>query len=461
VLLIPDQNGFFSDAASAQVTASQLAPALRHFLETGGVVAVLDGMWLDGGVSVPSDTHRVLDPSLLAIDGATQPLQGCASAPCNEADPLLADVPPEICEADHSVMFSTDEPWVALARPDPANVLQPFVLHRWFGTTDQGPIAFDVDTAQPGTDLSGYPAFFQDATGQQQAQCLTIGNGSAVHQMGPDSFVSLGVNSGSRQLVTVIGAQPLDRLEQRAQAAPSYGGPFQATASLPGAIQDVSAYRVMLGCGGTLSGDLTIVVDTAAGCANPDGSYSLVAEALDANGEILAYTIQNGVTDSDPEPIQLPAWRNPDFLPFTTGVTPAELQSIELGVRTAVPGGPDYVEGGATVLRDENGGQFSFYADPGAGQPAFALLTVRTRLRFFPSGQPYEVISERSQRGPLLDTLAIDRGAGFLPRVTASSIAFDAGQRLKIDWSLAGPAPSVDGGFALAFWNRTSCPTSG
>jgi hypothetical protein len=82
------------------------------------------------------------------------------------------------------------------------------------------------------------------------------------------------------------------------------------------------------------------------------------------------------------------------------------------------------------------------------------VLTHRERLRFDSGGQPFVPTSERNERGPLLGTLALDFGNDFLPRLSDASIGFDPDQRFKVDWTIAAPAPSVDGGTALASWFR-------
>src|SRR5262249_52054263 len=153
VLLIPDQNGFFSDN-QGPAAATQLEPYLRAFLEIGGVVVVLDGAHVAGQSSVPSETYRVLDPSLLALAGAPA-FQGCTEVPCNDEDPLLGGVASDVCPTGNLVGYATKEPWVALARRDGVQPDRPFVLHRWFGAEGTGPIAFEVDSLDANADLRG------------------------------------------------------------------------------------------------------------------------------------------------------------------------------------------------------------------------------------------------------------------------------------------------------------------
>jgi hypothetical protein len=269
--------------------------------------------------------------------------------------------------------------------------------------------------------------------------------------MAADSFVSLGLNAlEAPTLVTVLNAQPLDHLrfvlDHYVQA-----GTFDVVVDLPDTFPPGNySYRVMLGCGASSSDSPTgIGVSMSTNCFNQDGSYNIIGEAL-VNGEVLAYTMLNGVTLPQGSLITMPSWRSSNLYPTITGFAPG-LDSIDLSIQLNSEG-IDYQEGGGSILRGGLPATFMFYSDPGYGFPTFGVLTHHERAWYDPNGQPFEVRSERTIRGPLLLSLSIDPNTAFLPAITDSALNFDGNDRMRIDWSLANSISGIDGGTAQVLW---------
>ncbi len=470
VLLIYDHNG-----ADVQSLAATLEPTLRAFLEAGGVVVVTDGLDLAGD-PVPSQTYRIIDPTLLQIhaavevDALLETRFNCISGrpswliPCNDADPLAAQgtaraLPVRICTGNW-VGYESPEPWVTYATLSFADELEadhPGVFHKWFGTVDPavgGPVAV---TMKPEPDYfpSEETAIFQDASGGLLHVCsedyaqlrgsdpapMVLQNGTAVFHMVGGGHASRGVNSydehydwGNGYLLTTwVGVQPLEDLHFQFQPLRDGDGfdPPNATVVLPNDAADV-AYSVYSGCGGAQSSLAQGSVSVRT-CGH--GTYSLIVEALDCAGynafgrcisgtdQVLKYAILNGVTEHDGDDVVLPAyatWNVPN-LDITVDVgTLTDVTAVDFSVTQSV-GALHYREGYQTYFGDVSADpSFTFYSSAGSGTPAMNQLAHAVGLRYAEECKgpqmDFHCYRQRSERA----------AGGALSSLTSGTIAADA-----------------------------------
>jgi hypothetical protein len=439
VRLIPDQNGAFS--RENRSAAAQLEPVLRSFLEAGGVVVVLDGTFSTVDSEMPSETYTVLDPSLLAIDDAER-TDGCANVPCNLRDPLLSDTSGPICAYTHTVEYFTQEPWITLSHRQ-EELDGAVALHRWFNAGTNGPIGIRTRKASPGASV-----FYQDETGAAVAQCSTLSNGTAVHHMGRNGFLSV-ADPSTNDLLTITGVQPLDLVEAPLPAVQGVVATI-ATVNLP-VFPGASVYRVMAGCSSQLSETgASISVGVSAACLNTDGSYNVIGEALDGNGELLAYTLQNGVTPSSDSTVTMPAWKAPNLHPNLSPGSLTDVNRVSLAVSLA-SSGVDYAESVGSIDRAGGSGTFSFYSDSGPGAPAFDMLTHEEAAVFNTNSSALRASSSRTVRGPLITSLDVTLSEVLLPRLDDATIDFTS-EGPVVSWISSGALTSVDGGIVGLWW---------
>ncbi len=413
VLLIYDHNG----QADVPAAAALLEATFATFLQAGGVIVVLDG--LAAASTSPSRTFEILSDELLDIDDAV-PLDAlidqhrCASnsrsswvVPCNEADPLLAQLPIEICDGN-LLGYVSDEPWVTYAslafedEPAPDVV---GVFHKWFGAVDPavgGPIAV---TLVPNADL--FPddevAVFQDPDPGHSLEVVcsefysparpdgvpgprVLKNGSAVHHMiaGMSAHVSRGYRGYDDDydfygniLVDWAAPAPLDDL--RHTPDPPTGFPaiegIDPTAHVvfPADADVDLRYSVQTGCSTDRRTFGLFPATLEVKTCRPDG-YSVVVDALDAiTGEIVAYVILNGQTEVAGGDIVLPdfsTWSAPNVnatLSLGT-LTDSGAIAVDAAVTESI-GALHYFEG-QQIFRAPGDLEVACYRDAGAGTPS-------------------------------------------------------------------------------------------
>jgi hypothetical protein len=273
--------------------------------------------------------------------------------------------------------------------------------------------------------------------------------------MDPGGFASLGSAVESNHLLyTFVGVEPPDRL-LLAQSQPP-DPLFEVTAILPESVVDAAQYRVDAGCGAQATSSEFAELPVAIRCLGPSGTYSLIVEALDVNGEILAYTMKNGLTgDAD---VEMPAWKEPNLsASLSPGLlTGVERVDLEIGLSMTTV---DFVEGLGAVKRDGDAGEFSFYSDPGSGVPAFSLLTHSEGAEFAIDGT-FRPRSERTVRGGLTTSLDVALSSVLLPRLDFTAIDLAETGAVTVSWTAAGSLPGVDGGRTILSWINSEFGTN-
>jgi hypothetical protein len=499
VLLIYDQNG-----ADASVFASTLEPTLRAFLDAGGVVVVLDGIY-DEDKQATSDTYRVLASSLLDIQAAVSTQHmfetrfNCEGGdpswiiPCNVADPIRGStrqtrLPVQICDGGVRVGYVSDEPWVFYATmsfPEEDEPDHVGVFHKWFGTVDPavgGPVAITV-VPEPGYFPGDHMAVFQDAASEVLQVCsdyygnaldpprLVMQNGGAVFHMTGGGYASSGYygydddyDFFGNLMTTYVGVQPLDDLRSHLIPAfdPNPEEGEEVVVGFPGDLDPNNVVQVSSGCGIDVwrSGSGTMSLRT---CGR--GSYSLVAEAVNPQTQRIArYTILNGVSQHFGGQVNLPnysTWSVPNrSVTLAPGTLTGQVQSVEMAVTQSV--GPlHYLEGDTVYNNNTVGLGMTFYSAAGTGSPPMDHLAHLEGLRY-----PYQCddnfgciqpVVDRVIRGALnvlaSGTIALD-AISWLPRLsmTGQPTVDDSTGQLKFGANLSGSLGSaIRGGKAVLY----------
>lgn len=445
LLVVPDQNGAF-DPASAPAEAAALEPALRAFLDAGGVVALLDGTFVDPDDNLlPSATFRILDRRLLAIDDA-QIVDACADIPCNLADPIAFDVGTSLCVSG-AIGYTTPEPWVTFAFLDQGGIDLPLVLHRVFGAPSVGPVA--MRTGDGTQSWGGDEVVFQDPAGAEVTTCTTLSNGSAVHEMSPGGSVSLAsfdFERGSYGLTTAIAVEPLDHVRLAVPPVVDQS-PLAITVDLQDLV-NAASFRVVTGCGEVVS-DAPGGIALSVGCFNPDGTFDLVAEGVDVNERVIGYSILTGVTDPGGGNLAMPDWLAPNRMASLTIGPLAGVDGADMSVWLS-SNGIDYLEHGTPL---EPTGAGDFYASPGPGSAPFSLLGQAERAWFLTPVSGLTPVSRRRVLGGLFDSLDVNLANVLLPRITAFDSSFAPDDRMTLRWLSSGSLDGVDGGQAMFAWS--------
>jgi hypothetical protein len=449
LLLVLDQNG---RVASLQAIGAELEPELAAYLDAGGIAIVIDG-----GVDTqnPSETYRVIAPELLLITAVTTSF-GAVGIPCNDEDPVVATLPASgIDRLSGSVVFTSPEPWVALAQNVTAEADGIAVLHKWFGEDpDVGPVAISVNVAD---NIGDRDVFFQDADFSQRAYCRTLSNGTAVHHMNPGGHVSVGAGANLfSTLTTVMAVAPVEHFDFRTLGLALEPSPPTVTVHVV-PLTGAEYYNVDLGgcsSGPTKSTDIAVQV-----CGrNDDNTYNVAAEAYDPNDVLIGYSLLTGQTAGQGGNIDMGGWTEPpDSSYFTPSIALGTLDqvanvSVEMGLAR---GWLEYEQQLGPVVRGPTDLAFPsfFYSASGGGSTPFDRFE-HTMTVLFERALRSELtpISFRRVHGGLISSLAVTLSSVLLPRLGQPVVTFDVNDRMVVTWGASGSLTGADGAVTIINW---------
>lgn len=454
----------FNDRDGVSDYSAALDLTFRDFLEVGGDIVLTSGL---NFMNEPSDTYQILDRDLFGLDNV-HPFEGAVTVPCNDEDSLTFDIKGSFNVPNFgTVAFETLEPWVSWARDTVEND-DLFVLHKWFGQTNLGPVGFSAFGYASLGGTATETVYFQNASFTLRGQCGLLSNGTAVHHMDPGGHVSWaeGFNSDGflfRYMFTVMGTQPLDFLDTSYLTPNDEFDPNTIRVILPPHPSgNATSYSVNIGStqnGSSDPNDIEIYAPPSTG-TELDGTYNLLAEAYDANDVLLGYIVQTGFTQTvGTINLTTSTWAAPTITPSIVlgGLTGVDSVTLNGALNR---GRLSYDEHGGGESRDPNDLSFPswFYSPSGGGTRPFTHFDHSEGVRFL--RRPvfdFDSSSRRWVHGSLISSLAVNLAQALLPRLGYPVVSFN-GNRLVLTWGAAGSLAAADGGKAIIDWrnSRTS-----
>jgi len=261
--------------------------------------------------------------------------------------------------------------------------------------------------------------------------------------MASGGSVSLARFDGAYSMTTAIAVEPLDDLSL---AVP----PISAVTPLPVTVfldfqVNAASYRVVTGCADVVS-DAPDSIALSVACFNPDGTFDVVAEAVDDNENVIGYSILTGITP-DGSDVLMPGWQSPNRNASLTMGGLTDVDGADMSVWLS-SNGIEYLERGGPLEPAFLG---SFYASPGTGSTPISLLGHAERASFVTPVAGLIATSERRVLGTLFESLDVNLGNVLLPRLTDVVLSLAADDRMTLQW-LPGTLAGVDGGQAAVAW---------
>jgi len=308
---------------------------------------------------------------------------------------------------------------------------------------------------------TGAVVVFSDAAGKVIATQTTGADGKASQMMAAGGSVTCDPTGGtgtSHTVETVFDVQPGDQLvlgaPQAAFPVSNADGTVGVTV-LGGAVGNAASYRINLGgynCSSTSATTGAQNVPVMTSCLNSAGTFDALAIAVDANNQMLAYSVSTSLTPpgaGNTTSITMPAWRY-DFATHNISFTNAPAN--------------------ATV-----NGQFLLKHDVAYFQldlPALTLTSSGTGTLAIPYPKMlgttvnYQIYATGAVTGGLtpvgqLDVVSpvaslTDQHADFTmpPRVLAREVYVPPGDSVPtVEWVTAAPSTGTSGGIVQMQWS--------
>lgn len=191
-------------------------------------------------------------------------------------------------------------------------------------SVDAGPDAAPIDAELPGPvtvtvtgaggPIADVDVVFNDASGAVLGATTTDPSGEATAMVPSGGAVTVAVVSGGAHAsISWLGVEPGDELTWAVEPpTPTSVGPVRVT--LPGAFAGATHYTTQLGCADlaeTTDGAADVTGAIPAPCLGSDGMFDVVASALDAGNNVVAYAFDTDVvpTAAGTTAVVLPAWQ--------------------------------------------------------------------------------------------------------------------------------------------------------
>jgi hypothetical protein len=297
-----------------------------------------------------------------------------------------------------------------------------------------------VAVTSGGLGVAGMDVVVHDATGRAIDRVVTNELGEVVRLVPPHAMVTVarpGFEAGSRELLTVRDVEAGDRIAIDL-SEPSAPSRMPIAVTLPGAFlgsdgASPAFYTISTGCDYVFVHDLTTLDHEITTCGSD--RFNVLAHAVGADGEIVAFTVVEGLEAKAGSAVQLGAWRT-DF------------RMIEV----RVPALPE-------------GTQVSLGLDP----------LVSGAIGAWSPGPFPAMLRVPNIAGDLLVSLTMfsgDRSGAQLQRVVASAPVIEVGELLpavrdvtldatvaarpSLAFTIGGDVKSADGVCAAIYWNTES-----
>jgi hypothetical protein len=319
------------------------------------------------------------------------------------------------------------------------------------GDVEGAAVAAVFDDGQP---VVGAWVVFHDEAGTVTAAIRTGKDGTASSPVGSGAMVTVAYGTSIKQLFTVTGVEPNDRLvfgEEEDEGAPEEAA-CTARVSLPGPHPKASRHVLALDVGTTEVRDPRAPIATSVlERYIVDGRFSVMAEALGRDDEPIAFAHLSAPgcpEDGGPADVILPSWSE-DYRTFTLDITAAGDDELTVfGELFMLGQETDRLGRGRRAAPLRGRTKLAFVAPRPLGtHAAYEVVVAR------PGTAERSVILERRQAMP--ERVDIDLRERLLPRVTDVRVDDSDTARPTVRWRPSDGAASADALVVRLTWPDT------
>jgi hypothetical protein len=310
-----------------------------------------------------------------------------------------------------------------------------------------------VTVYDEGRPVGGRWVVFHDAAGTVTSMTKSSAEGRASGPVTRGSMITVADPSSVHRLLTVQDIEPDDALtvgemeDEEGQAITA----CTARVAIPNAHPLAIRHVVSLGVGATE------VPDPKKPLPMPvlrrfivDGRFTVLAEALDAQGKAVAFSHARPERcgDGGSVDVRLPAWST-DFRPFSIVVSGGAEGTSSIAAELSVINGEDRFARGRQEMALKEGTTFRFETPRPLGSNVTYKLAVTHG-----GSVDRSVLVERSDAMP--DRSDVDLRGRLLPRVQSATLEQGSTPaRPAARWSVSGSGPKADGTVVRFWWPST------
>jgi hypothetical protein len=299
---------------------------------------------------------------------------------------------------------------------------------------------------------------FHDASGRVRSTSETGADGKACGSVTSGDMVTVAYGGPSFELVTVTDVRPGEEVVVGEREGDSPTPVVGIVAPrLAGPHDGATDYALSIGVGQTTvrrvaeRPTLQVLSDYV-----HEGTFALLAEALDASGKPLAYAVARAATPKAlvPVPLVLPAWSR-DWQHVEVALTGTPTWATELAVELELPGDPGQLLKRAAHVHVAGPGESVVRFDVPKGIGRSAVVTVTASPPESRDGEHVQSLWQQRFDG-VPPRVAIDL-ARLLPPVTAARVESTVDPaRPRVSWSASDNIRDTDLSAVVVRWPEAS-----
>jgi hypothetical protein len=300
----------------------------------------------------------------------------------------------------------------------------------------------------------GADVVFHDAAGIPTAHVTTDAAGRATAEVAPGGMITILLLDGERRYrATFAGVEANDELafaSPRQLPSEPIGNALVAIPTFPGA----AVYRLEFGCGIIVTNDVSVPIaaDIHTRCVSPDGTFHLLATALNASQGSLAYSYRRNILWEVPMVVVMPSFSE-DLASYTFVGTNAPDGAVAAVMQVAFETNQlSFSSWGATPPLESGGNAGATFAyAPGFADVVESLIGVQFGTKIDVTGLSYVVQRSESPSA----SLSLDLSADLLPRVSQPSYDTTEPRRPALSWTAPLDLGKSDGAVARFAWSES------